>query len=158
MSEHRVTVVFQSRVPPPLLECATILVGKRRRATTFPHVATPQHSLSSTAACSGCWPPHLSSVFPCRSPLSRACLSTADVGRLPSPRLCCLDVASEDPSPCAASSPRRLRVGVTPACTSPARWPWRGLPSSAGCGLWAARLGRPGHANTMWAGHEPGCR
>jgi hypothetical protein len=103
-------------VPPPLLERAAVPAGKRRRATTFPHVVAPPNSLLSATVCLSCRPPHLSSVFPCRSPLSRKCLSAADVGRLPRPRLRHLDVAGEDPSPCVTSSPHRPCVRVAPAC------------------------------------------
>jgi hypothetical protein len=105
VSERRIAAVVQSRVPPLLLELAA-----------FPHIAAPPHSLSSAAACSSCRPLHLSSIFSCSLPLSRACPSVADAGRLPHPRLRRLDVAGEDPSPCAMSSPRHLRTGVTSAC------------------------------------------
>jgi hypothetical protein len=50
------------------------------------------------------------------SPPSCVCPSAADAGHLPHPRLRRLDVAGEDPSPCAASSPRRPRAGVMRAC------------------------------------------
>jgi hypothetical protein len=82
-------------MPPPLLDLAAIPAGKRRCAATFPHVIARPHSLLSAAACSGCRPPHLSSVFPPRSPSSRECPSTADAGRLPRPRLHHLDVVGE---------------------------------------------------------------
>jgi hypothetical protein len=130
----------------------------------------PPHSLSSAAACSSCQPPHLSSVFPRRSPPSRACPSAADADRLPSPRprLRRLDVAGEGLSPCATSPPHRPRAGPRSragttlrasregerrACASPARWPWRGLPYSVGRVLMGrcvrpARQGRGPHANS----------
>jgi hypothetical protein len=113
-------------------------------------------------------PSHLSSVFPRRSPPSRACPSAADADHLPSPRLRRLDVAGEGLSPCATSPPRRPRAGPRSragtalrasregerrACASPARWPWRGLPYSVGRVLMGrcvrpARQGRGSHANS----------
>jgi hypothetical protein len=89
------SLVVRSRVPPPLLELAVVPAGNCRRAATFPCIVVPPHSLLSTAMCSGCRPPHLSSVFPHRSPSRPECPSTADASRLPHRRLRPLDIAGE---------------------------------------------------------------
>jgi hypothetical protein len=83
-------------------------------------VAAPQPSLHRQPPhpllCTGA---HLFSIFPCRSLPSRACPSAAEADRLPHPCLRHLDVAGEDPSPCAASSPHRPRARVVPSCRRP---------------------------------------
>jgi hypothetical protein len=91
------------RTPPSVGKVAVPLPSQHSR---------PPHPLLCATA-------HLSSVFPRRSPPSHACPSAAEAGRLSHPRLHRLDVASEDPTPCAVWSPHRLRAGVTPSCQRP---------------------------------------
>jgi hypothetical protein len=101
-----------SMVQTPLSPC-----GYRvSRCATGSSPKPPPHSLSSAAACSSCQPPHLSSVFPRRSPPSRACPSAADTDRLPHPRLRRLDVAGEGP----LVPRRRLAVRVPDLGPEPA--------------------------------------
>jgi hypothetical protein len=112
-------LLVQARRCPPLRVAILRLTGEAAVPPPFPmslcyhtHSHPPPHPLLCITA-------NLSSVFPRRSLPSHVCPSSTEASRQSHPCLRHLDVAGEDPSPCATSSPRRPSAGVTPSCRRP---------------------------------------